>query len=119
MLYYLFKYLDKLNVPGAGLFDYITFRAGIGLILALIISFFFGKKIILFLQKKQIGESVRDLGLEGQMKKAGTPTMGGLIIIFSIVIPILLVAKLSNIYIILMLLTTLWLGNSRFFRRLY
>ena len=110
MLFYLFRYLDKLNVPGAGLFNYISFRAGVALILALIIAFFFGKKIIRLLQKKQIGENIRDLGLEGQLSKKGTPTMGGIIIIASIIIPVLLVADLSNIYIIVMILTTLWLG---------
>lgn len=114
MLYYLFTYLQKFNVPGAGLFDYITFRASMGFLTALLISLLFGKKIIKFLQKKQIGESIRDLGLEGQMQKAGTPTMGGLIMIFSIVVSILLFAKIFNIYIIIMLLTTLWLGTLGF-----
>ncbi|MBN2893174.1 MAG: phospho-N-acetylmuramoyl-pentapeptide-transferase [Bacteroidales bacterium] len=114
MLYYLFTYLDKLNVPGAGLFNFLTFRAGLSMITALLIAFIFGKKIITFIQKKQIGETVRDLGLEGQMQKAGTPTMGGLIIIFSILVPVLLFAKIFNIYIILMLLTTLWLGTLGF-----
>jgi len=114
MLYYLFSYLNKFNVPGAGLFDYITFRAAMGFLTALLISLLFGKKIISFLQKKQIGESIRDLGLEGQIQKKGTPTMGGLIMIFSIVVSILLFAKIFNIYIIIMLITTLWLGTLGF-----
>ncbi|MBI9066940.1 MAG: phospho-N-acetylmuramoyl-pentapeptide-transferase [Salinivirgaceae bacterium] len=110
MLYYLFEYLDKLNFPGAGLFQYISFRSSMAIILSLIISLLYGKKIIRLLQKMQIGENVRDLGLEGQMQKKGTPTMGGLIIIGSIIIPVLLFAKLDNIYVILMLITTTWLG---------
>ncbi len=111
MLYYLFTYLDKqFDFPGAGLFNYISFRAGMAILLSLLISLFIGKKIIRFLQKKQIGETIRDLGLEGQMNKQGTPTMGGIIILSSIVIPTLLFAKLHNIYIILLLLTTIWLG---------
>ena len=97
MLYYLFTYLEKLNVPGASLFSYISFRAALSMITALIITFFLGKKIIRFLQKKQIGETVRDLGLEGQLNKQGTPTMGGLIIIMAIIIPILLFAKIFNV----------------------
>ena len=114
MLYYLFSYLEKLDVPGAGIFEYLTFRAGISMLFALLISFIFGKKIIRFIQRKQIGESVRDLGLEGQMQKAGTPTMGGLIIILSIIVPVLLFAKIFNVYIIILLLTTLWLGTLGF-----
>ena len=114
MLYYLFTYLDKINVPGAGLFSFLTFRAGLSMLTALLISFVFGKRIIKFIQKKQIGESIRDLGLDGQMKKTGTPTMGGLIIIMSIIIPVLLFAKIFNIYIILLLLTTFWLGTIGF-----
>ncbi len=111
MLYYLFLYLDKqFDFPGAGLFNYISFRAGMAIIFSLLISLFIGKKIIRFLQKKQIGEIVRDLGLEGQLSKQGTPTMGGIIILASIVIPTLLFAKLHNIYIILLLITTIWLG---------
>jgi len=110
MFYYIFQYLDKLDVPGAGLFNFISFRAALAVITSLIISVVYGKKIILFLQKKQIGETVRDLGLEGQYQKQGTPTMGGLMIIASIVIPTLLFAKLHNIYVILMLITTIWLG---------
>jgi len=110
MLYYLFGYLHELNVPGAGVFQYISFRSGMAIISSLIISMVFGKKIIQLLQKKQVGEVVRDLGLEGQYEKQGTPTMGGLMIIASILIPVLLFTKLHNIYIILMLITTIWLG---------
>ena len=114
MLYYLFLYLDKLDVPGAGLFRYISFRASLTLITSLIISMIVGKKIIVFLRKKQIGETVRNLGLQGENLKQGTPTMGGIIIILSIVIPILLFADILNIYVILMLITTLWLGTIGF-----
>jgi phospho-N-acetylmuramoyl-pentapeptide-transferase len=114
MLYYLFKYLDTLNFPGAGIFNYISFRASMAIILSLVIATVFGKKVIRLLQKMQIGEVVRDLGLEGQMQKKGTPTMGGIIIIGSILIPVLLFAKLDNIYIILMIITTLWLGAIGF-----
>lgn len=110
MLFYLFDFLEKIDFPGAGLFRYISFRSATALILSLVISMFFGKVIIRLLTRMQIGETVRDLGLEGQMKKAGTPTMGGVIIIFSIVIPAILVADLSNIYIQLMLITTIWMG---------
>ena len=114
MLYYLFTYLNKFNVPGAGLFSFISFRAAMGFLTAVFIAIFYGKRIIRFLQKKQIGESVRDLGLEGQLQKAGTPTMGGLIMIISIVVSLLLFAKIFNIYIIIMLITTLWLGTLGF-----
>ncbi len=110
MLYYLFKYLDKLNIPGAGLFSYISFRSAMSVITSLIISMLIGKRIIQYLQKRQVGEVVRDLGLEGQYQKKGTPSMGGLIILASIVIPTLLFAKLNNVYVLLMLLTTVWLG---------
>ena len=110
MLYYLFTYLDKFNIPGAGVFAYISFRSAMAVITSLIISLLIGKKIIQYLQLKQVGEVVRDLGLEGQYQKKGTPSMGGIIILASIVIPVLLFAKLGNIYIILMLLTTFWLG---------
>lgn len=110
MLYYLFTYLDKFNFPGAGVFAYISFRSAMAVITSLIISLLIGKKIIQYLQFKQVGEVVRELGLEGQYQKKGTPSMGGIIILASIVIPVLLFAKLANIYIILMLLTTLWLG---------
>lgn len=114
MLYYLFDYLDSVNFPGAGMFHYISFRAGMALITSLIVSMLFGKRIIRLLQKQQIGETVRDLGLEGQLQKAGTPTMGGLIIIAAILIPTLLFAKLDNIYVITMLLATVWLGMIGF-----
>lgn len=110
MLYYLFEYLHKLNVPGAGVFNYISFRSAAAVITSLIISLLIGKKIILYLQRKQVGEVVRDLGLEGQYKKQGTPSMGGIIILASIIIPTLMFAKLGNVYIILMLITTVWLG---------
>ena len=110
MLYYLFEYLDKLNVPGAGVFSYISFRSAAAVITSLIISMMIGKSIIQFLQRKQVGEVVRDLGLEGQYRKQGTPSMGGIIILASIVIPTLLFARLDNIYVILMLITTVWLG---------
>ncbi len=110
MLYYLFDYLNQLDVPGAGMFQYISFRSAMAVITSLIVSMLIGKRIIYALQKKQIGESIRNLGLEGQMQKKGTPTMGGIIIIGSILIPVLLFAKLHNIYIILMIVTTVWLG---------
>ncbi len=110
MLYYLFEYLNKLNVPGAGLFDFISFRASLALIMSLIISVVFGQKIINALRRQQIGETVRDLGLAGQIEKSGTPTMGGLIILSAILIPTLLFAKLHNVYVITMLMATIWLG---------
>lgn len=110
MFFYLFKYLDKLDVPGAGMFQYISFRSGIAVITSLIISMLFGKKIILYLQKKQIGETIRDLGLKGQLQKKGTPTMGGVIILASILVPTVLFGDVKNIYVILMLITTIWLG---------
>jgi len=110
MLYYLFEYLEMLDFPGAGVFQYISFRAAISVITSLVISMIFGKGIIRILQRHQIGETVRDLGLEGQMAKQGTPTMGGLIILASIFIPTLLFGDLGNIYIQLMLITTLWMG---------
>ncbi len=110
MLYWLFTWLDNLHFPGAGVFQYISFRSAMALITALIVSMVFGKRIINYLRVKQVGESVRDLGLEGQMSKAGTPTMGGIIILAAILVPTLLFAKLGNIYILLMLLTTIWLG---------
>lgn len=110
MLYYLFKYLDKLDVPGAGVFEYITFRAAAAVIISLLISMFFGNRIIALLRKKQVGETIRDLGLEGENAKKGTPTMGGLIILASILIPTLLFAQLENVYIQLMLVSTVLLG---------
>ncbi|MBM3429444.1 MAG: phospho-N-acetylmuramoyl-pentapeptide-transferase [Bacteroidetes bacterium] len=114
MLYYLFDYLDKLNFPGAGLFDFISFRAAMALITSLIVSIVFGKKIILALRKQQIGETVRDLGLAGQIEKSGTPTMGGIIILSAILIPTILFAKLHNIYVITMIIATIWLGMIGF-----
>jgi len=115
MLYYLFDFLEKkYQLPGAGLFNFITFRAALAILLSLIIATVYGKKIIVFLQHKQIGETVRDLGLDGQKQKAGTPTMGGLIIILATLIPVLLFAKIENIYIILLLVTTVWMGAIGF-----
>jgi len=110
MLYYLFRYLNELDFPGAGMFDYISFRSALAMITSLFIATVFGKKIIYYLQKQQIGEVVRDLGLEGQMQKKGTPTMGGVIIIFACLIPVLLFARLDNIYIILLIISLLWMG---------
>jgi phospho-N-acetylmuramoyl-pentapeptide-transferase len=115
MLYYLFEYLEKqFQFPGASLFSFITFRAAFAMILSLLISTIYGKRIIRFLQKKQMGETIRDLGLEGQKEKAGTPTMGGVIIILATLIPVFLMAKLENIYIILLVVTTLWMGTIGF-----
>ncbi len=111
MLYYLFRFLDDhFNIPGAGLFNFISFRAAAAVILSLVISMLYGGKLIALLRKKQIGETIRELGLAGESTKKGTPTMGGLIILGSILIPTLLFAKLENIYIILMIITTVWLG---------
>jgi phospho-N-acetylmuramoyl-pentapeptide-transferase len=111
MLYYLFDYIEKnFDFPGAGLFQYISFRAGMAAILSLLITITFGKKLINFLHRKQVGEDIRDLGLEGQLQKKGTPTMGGIIIIAAILIPTLLMAKLDNVYVILLIATTIWLG---------
>ncbi|RTE53621.1 phospho-N-acetylmuramoyl-pentapeptide-transferase [Arenibacter aquaticus] len=112
MFYYLFEYLEnQYQLPGAGLFQFITFRAALAVMLSLLLATVYGKRIILFLQRQQIGETVRDLGLEGQSQKAGTPTMGGLIIILSTMIPVLLFARfLDNIYIILLIVTTIWMG---------
>ena len=111
MLYYLFEFLDtEYQLPGAGVFQYITFRASTAVLLSLLISTIFGKKIINILKRQQVGETVRDLGLQGQVEKAGTPTMGGLIIIISTLIPVLLFAKLDNIYVIMLLITTIWMG---------
>ena len=114
MLYYLFELLDNYNVPGAGLFSYISFRSALALITSLIISIVFGKRIIARLQKQQIGETVRDLGLAGQIEKTGTPTMGGLIILGAILIPTLLFARLENVYVITMIIATVWLGMIGF-----
>ena len=115
MLYYLFEYLEKqFQFPGATLFGFLTFRAASAMILALLISTIYGKRIIRFLQKQQVGETIRDLGLDGQKEKSGTPTMGGIIIILATLIPVLLLAKLENIYIILLIVTTLWMGTIGF-----
>ncbi len=115
MLYYLFEYLEKqFQFPGATLFSFLTFRAAFAMIMSLLISTIYGKRIIRFLQKKQMGETIRDLGLEGQAEKAGTPTMGGLIIILATLIPVILLAKLENIYVILLIITTLWMGTIGF-----
>lgn len=110
MLTYLFNYLEQLDFPGAGLFQYISFRAAMALITSLIVSIIFGKRLINLLRRQQIGETVRDLGLAGQLEKAGTPTMGGIIILSAILIPTLLFAKLHNVYVFTMLLATVWLG---------
>tara|TARA_R110001592_G_scaffold307299_2_gene580719 strand:- start:242441 stop:243679 length:1239 start_codon:yes stop_codon:yes gene_type:complete len=111
MLYHLFTYLDKMyDLPGAGLFNFLSFRAAAAVLLSLIVSMVFGKRIIQYLQLKQVGEIVRDLGLEGQLQKQGTPTMGGIIILSAIIIPTLLFANLTNIYVLLMLFTTVGLG---------
>jgi phospho-N-acetylmuramoyl-pentapeptide-transferase len=115
MLYYLFEYLDKMmDIPGAGVFQYITFRSALAFMLSLLLSTIYGKRVVGFLRKQQIGESVRELGLAGQNEKAGTPTMGGLIIIFATLIPVFLFAKLQNIYIVLLVVTTLWMGTIGF-----
>ena len=111
MLYYIFQYLEnEFNLAGASVFQFITFRSAAAFILSLLISAIYGKRIINFLRKQQVGETVRDLGLEGQVQKAGTPTMGGVIIILATLIPVLLLAKLENIYIIILLITTVWMG---------
>jgi phospho-N-acetylmuramoyl-pentapeptide-transferase len=111
MLYYLFQYLEsQFSLPGASVFQFITFRAAAAFILSILISAIYGKRIINFLNKKQVGESVRDLGLDGQKQKTGTPTMGGVIIILATLIPAILLAKLDNVYVIILLITTLWMG---------
>jgi phospho-N-acetylmuramoyl-pentapeptide-transferase len=114
MLYYLFRYLDTIGLPGAGVFNYISFRAAAAVITSLLISMLIGKRIIYYLQRKQIGETIRDLDLEGQYRKQGTPSMGGVIIIASIMVPVLLFARLENVYIILMIITTIWVGMIGF-----
>ena len=115
MLYYLFEYLEQqFQFPGATLFGFLTFRAAMAIILSLLISTIFGKRIIRFLQRQQVGETIRDLGLEGQAEKAGTPTMGGIIIILATLIPVLLLARLENIYVILLIVTTIWMGTIGF-----
>jgi phospho-N-acetylmuramoyl-pentapeptide-transferase len=110
MLYYLFEYLNKMDVPGTGVFQYISFRSALALLLSLLLSTIYGKRIINYLQRQQVGETVRELGLAGQNEKAGTPTMGGIIIILATLVPVLLFAKLQNIYIILLIVTTIWMG---------
>ena len=111
MLYHLFKYLDEVyDLPGSGMFQYISFRAAAAVILSLLIVIIFGRRIIDFLRRKQIGEEIRDLGLEGQLQKQGTPTMGGVIILVAILVPTLLLGKLDNVYVQLMLVSTVWLG---------
>ncbi|EHQ42193.1 phospho-N-acetylmuramoyl-pentapeptide-transferase [Myroides odoratus] len=115
MLYYVFQYLESFfKIPGAGVFQYITFRSGMAMIFSLLISIIYGKRIISRLRKMQIGETVRELGLEGQKEKSGTPTMGGVIIIIATLIPVLLFAKLDNIYVLLLILTTIWMGAIGF-----
>ena len=114
MLYYLFNYLNSIDFPGAGVFEYISFRSGMALIVSLIISILFGSRLINLLHRLQVGESVRDLGLEGQKEKEGTPTMGGLIILGSILIQTLLFAKLDNVYVQTMVIATIWLGTIGF-----
>lgn len=114
MLYHLFQYLQEFNIPGAGMYQYITFRSACAIILSLVIATVVGRKVIRILQKQQIGEEIRDLGLEGQMQKKGTPTMGGIIILLSILIPVLLFARLDNVYIQLMIISTIWLGAIGF-----
>ena len=111
MLYHLFKYLDEAyNLPGSGMFQYLSFRAAAAIILSLLIVIIFGRRIIDFLRRKQIGEDIRDLGLQGQLQKKGTPTMGGIIILIAILVPMLLVGNLNNVYVQLMLVSTVWLG---------
>uniref|UniRef100_UPI004048FEF1 phospho-N-acetylmuramoyl-pentapeptide- transferase n=1 Tax=Flavobacterium sp. TaxID=239 RepID=UPI004048FEF1 len=115
MLYYIFQYLDQaFDVPGAGVFQYITFRSALAFIISLGFATIYGKKIIDFLRNQQVGETVRELGLEGQTQKAGTPTMGGIIIILATLIPVFLLARLTNIYIILLVITTIWMGTIGF-----
>ncbi|MFR9593933.1 MAG: phospho-N-acetylmuramoyl-pentapeptide-transferase, partial [Rikenellaceae bacterium] len=112
MFYHLFKQLQEwgIDLPGGGMFNYLTFRSSMAIILALIIVITFGKHIIQFIKSKQIGEDIRDLGLEGQLSKKGTPTMGGLIILLAVLLPTLLFGRLNNIYVILMIVSTIWLG---------
>ncbi len=114
MIYHLFEYLKQYDIPGQGLFGYLSFRAMLASVTAMLIAFFAGKHIIAWLQKKQIGETIRNLGLEGQLQKKGTPTMGGIIIILSILVPVLLFSNLTNIYIILLIITTIWCGGIGF-----
>ena len=110
MFYHIFDYLEQFDFPGAGMFQYITFRSACAVILSLLIATVVGKRIIRILQKQQVGEEIRDLGLEGQMQKKGTPTMGGVIILLAILVPVILFARLDNVYIQLMIVSTIWLG---------
>lgn len=120
MLYQLFNWLKQhFDIPGAGLFQFLTFRIAMAILLSLLIATVYGKRIILFLQKKQIGESVRELGLQGEQQKKGTPTMGGIIILLSILIPTILFANLDKVYIRLMILCTVWLGVIGFLDDLF
>jgi phospho-N-acetylmuramoyl-pentapeptide-transferase len=114
VLYYLFDYLDKLDFPGAGVFHYISFRAGMAAFVSLLITITFGKYLINYLRRRQVGEDIRDLGLEGQLQKKGTPTMGGFIIIAAILVPTFLFAKIDNVYVVLLVITTVWLGMIGF-----
>ena len=115
MLYYLFEFLEEqYQFPGASVFQYITFRSALAFIFSLLISTIYGKRIINYLRRKQIGESVRDLGLEGQIEKAGTPTMGGIIIILATLVPVLLFTQLNNVYIRILVVTTIWMGTIGF-----
>ena len=115
MLYSLFKYLNEhYDLPGAGMFQYISFRSAAAIIISLLITIFFGRRIIRLLQRHQIGEEIRDLGLEGQLSKKGTPTMGGVLILLAVLVPILLVGKLNNVYVLLMIISTIWLGTLGF-----
>ncbi len=115
MLYSLFKYLNEhYDLPGAGMFQYISFRSAAAIVISLLITIFFGRSIIRILQRHQIGEEIRDLGLEGQLSKRGTPTMGGVLILLAILVPIILVGKLDNIYVQLMIISTIWLGTLGF-----
>lgn len=111
MLYYLFTWLDReYDLPGAGVFQYISFRTAMSIIISLLVTTIYGNRLIKILRAKQVGETVRNLGLEGQMQKQGTPTMGGLIILLGILVPTILLAKLDNVYVILMIVTTVWMG---------
>lgn len=115
MLYSLFKYLNEhYDLPGAGMFQYISFRSAAAIVISLLITIFFGRSIIRILQRHQIGEEIRDLGLEGQLSKKGTPTMGGVLILLAVLVPIILVGKLDNIYVQLMIISTIWLGTLGF-----
>ena len=114
MLFYLYEYLQSIDFPGVGMFQYISFRSGMAVIFSLLIATVFGKRLIMRLQKKQIGEVVRDLGLEGQYQKKGTPTMGGILIIIAILVPVLLFSRLDNVYVVLMIVSVVWLGAIGF-----